>query len=65
MTAQGNCHTTKEIATSLPVNLERVYKQKTISHLKAASTGTKKASKPTYSAPSISWEYFQNELEFE
>jgi hypothetical protein len=65
MTAQSTCHTPKEILGSLPVDLKRAFEKEHQPIVKVSKTNTNKTSKPRYSEATISWEYFQNELEFE
>lgn len=65
MTAQSTCLTDKEIVSSLPIDLTSAFDQEQQNIVKLNSITTDKTARPRYSASTISWEYFQNELEFE
>lgn len=65
MTAQSTCLTANEIVSSLPIDLTSAFDQEQHNIVKVNKTITDKTPRPRYSASTISWEYFQNELEFE
>ena len=65
MTTQSTCHTANEIVPSLPINLKRVFDLEQHPNVQGSQTRSDKTPKPRYSEATISWEYFQNELEFE
>ncbi len=65
MTAQSTCHSANEIVASLPIDLTSTFDQEQHNIVKVSKTIFDKTPRPRYSASTISWEYFQNELEFE
>ncbi len=65
MTAQTICHTASEVVTSQPIDMKRVYEHEHHTLMNVSQTIYDKTTKPRYSEATISWEYFQNELEFE
>jgi hypothetical protein len=65
MIAPSTCHTANEIVTSLPIDMKRVFEHEHHTLVNISQTRFDKTAKPRYSEATISWEYFQNELEFE
>jgi|LauGreDrversion4_2_1035121.scaffolds.fasta_scaffold1199734_1 hypothetical protein len=65
MTAQSICHTANEVVASQPIDMKRVLEHEHHALMNVSHTIYDKTTKPRYSEATISWEYFQNELEFE
>jgi hypothetical protein len=65
MTAQAICHNTSEVVASKTIDMKHVFEQEYHTLVNISQTRFDKTAKPRYSEATISWEYFQNELEFE